>query len=388
MDRIKKLLLIVLFALCLFFVGCKDNTKKRYNVSFDLDGGVMDASLSQAFSLDDNFVLPTPTKEGYAFKGWFEVNDDGSLSYYEITKLIEHDYKLKAKWEKENKVDELEDMFTKVKRIKKDITFKLCDNYPVKMDIYLPAMKEGEKYPVLFFYFGGGWLFGDKSYITYYNIVLKDLADDGYIVVAPNYRLVGDNGETHYPSQVEDAFDAIRYVVKYQDELHADVDKMGSFGHSAGGYFSLMTALAQDHFKGDESLASYEFKLKFAIALSAPCFYTPDAVNNLSLKGRTMLFGYLHSSDLSNPEFAKAFPSYYVSENNPKIYLVHGTADELVPIEQSRAFYELALEQGIDVKMIEIEYANHTYGGTDGHSVSEAYSAGAKVLRQFIIDQK
>ena len=249
-------------------------------------------------------------------------------------------------------------------------------------------MKENETYPVLFFYFGGGWYMGDKSYRSYYNIVLKDLADDGYIVVAPNYRLVSANGGTHFPIQVEDAFDAIRYVVKYKDELHADVDRMGSFGHSAGGYFSLMTAFAQDHFKGDDSLSEYEFKLKFAIALSAPCFYSQEALTGISTTGKAMLGGFFGTGELYNDEYAKAFPSYYIAENNPKIYLVHGTADDLVPISQSRDFLNLALENGIDAKIIEIEYASHTYGGTDGHSVSEAYSAGAKVLRQFIIDQK
>ena len=388
MKKIKKLLIIIILILSMFFICCKDNTKNEYSVTFDLDGGVMTEPLSRTFEEDNPFTLPTPTKDGYAFMGWFELQDDGSLSYYEIKELINHDYKLKAKWEKEVKVDELEDMFTKVKRIRKDVTFKVCDNNPIKLDIYLPAMKENETYPVLFFYFGGGWYMGDKSYLSYYNIVLKDLADDGYIVVAPNYRLVSANGGTHFPSQVEDAFDAIRYVVKYKDELHADVDRMGSFGHSAGGYFSLMTAFAQDHFKGDESLSEYEFKLKFAIALSAPCFYSQEALTGISTTGKAMLAGFFGTGELYNDEYAKAFPSYYIAEDNPKIYLVHGTADELVPISQSRDFLNLALEKGIDAKIIEIEYASHTYGGTDGHSVSEAYSAGAKVLRQFIIDQK
>ena len=70
------------------------------------------------------------------------------------------------------------------------------------------------------------------------------------------------------------------------------------------------------------------------------------------------------------------------------MYLVHGTSDDLVPVEQSRLFAQAATEAGLEVTLLEIEHANHTYNGVDGYSVSAAYSAGAKAIRQFIIDQK
>lgn len=394
MRKVKIFILIICFVLLFVIVGCKEENEPAkepeiYNITYDLAGGAFNGDVETTYTDGSTYKIPIPSRDGFDFAGWYEVLDDKSLSSYEVTYLNNRDYKLKATWKKVYQKQVLEDMFTKVKRTYRNIVFKTVLDIEIKMDIFLPAMEEGKKYPVLFFFFGGGWYMGDKSYISEYGVILNNLADEGFVVVAPNYRLVNSKGNPHYPLPVEDCFDAIRYVVKYQDELHIDVDNMGAFGHSAGGYFSLMAAFAQDHFKGDEELKDYEFKLKYAVALSAPCYYDPDAINNISAIGKSMLIGYFGSYDLNyESKYASAFPSYYIHENNPKIYLVHGTGDELVPVEQSHLFAELAREAGLEVELLEIPYASHTYGSTGGHDVSADYNAGAKLVRKFIIDQK
>ena len=393
MKYIKKTLLIWLL---LFSIGCllsckDDNTlieePTTYNITFDLNGGLFKEDVTTTYTDGKDYKLPHPFKNGYEFIGWYEILEDNTLSNYEVTYLNNRDYNLKATWTKAYDSTVLNDLFTTVKKNHKNIIYKTIVDVELKLDIYLPAMEEGKKYPVLFFFFGGGWFMGDKSYISYYNVVLKNLADEGFIVVAPNYRLVGSTGDPHYPLPVEDCFDAIRYIVKYQEEIHADVNNMGAFGHSAGGYFALMAAFAQNHFKGDEDLSKYDFKLKYAIALSAPSVYDRVTLAGISLTGQSMLAGYFGVSNLKDDQLASGFPSYYLSENKPIIYLVHGTADELVPVSQSRDFFALAKVAGIDVNLIEIENANHTYDSTSS-DVTENYNAAAKVLRDFIISQK
>ena len=394
MKILKKILsLLLLMASFTVFIGCKDDAQtpveeKTYKVTYDLDGGAFQSDVSETYKDGKDYTLPRPEKDGFEFAGWKEIISDNELSNYEVTFLNNRDYKLKATWEKVYQSRVLTDMFTPLKRTYKDIVFKTYLDIEIKLDLYLPAMEEGKKYPVVFFFFGGGWFTGDKSDITYYNAVLKDLAGEGFIVVAPNYRLTGSKGSPHYPVQVEDCFDAVRYVVKYQNELHADVDNMGAFGHSAGGYFSLMSAFAQDHFKGDEDLAGYEFKMKYAIALSAPSVYEKEAITELSSIGKSMLKSFLGTDDLEKEEYASCFPSYYINENNPIIYLVHGTSDELVPLSQSQKFYEMAKNLGIDARLIEIEHATHTYGSADGYNVSSDYAKASKILRDFILSQK
>lgn len=393
MRKIKTIILVLCVLIFISINGCKSNETPKeevtsYEITYDLNGGSFSDEVETTYTDGSKYAIPTPTRNGFEFTGWREVLENGSLSSYEVTYLNNRNYALKATWSRIHSKDVLTDMFTPVRRTYKDIIFKTVLDIDIKLDIYLPAMKEGEKYPVLFFFFGGGWYMGDKSYITEYNAILRDLASEGFVVVAPNYRLVNSKGNPHYPLPVEDCFDAIRYIVKYQDELHIDVNNMGTFGHSAGGYFALMAAFAQDHFKGDDELKDYNFNIKYAIALSAPCYYDKDAISNISALGRSMLSGYFGRFDLKNDELASAFPSYYINENNPKLFLVHGTGDNLVPVEQSRIFAQIARDAGLEVELLEIEHASHTYGGTDGYDVSADYAAGAKVVRKFIIDQR
>ena len=107
----KKYFVLFLLLFSLFLVGCtkKEETKKpeetskttkptetevqpaKYTVEYDLDGGECD-NLVKEFEAGKPFELPTPTKEGYVFKGWFEGDT-------EVKKLSNKNYNLKATWE-------------------------------------------------------------------------------------------------------------------------------------------------------------------------------------------------------------------------------------------------------------------------------------------------
>ena len=63
-----------------------------YTISYDLDGGICN-NLPEEFSETNMITLPTPTKEGYKFLGWYDENDKL------INTLELKNYNLKAKWE-------------------------------------------------------------------------------------------------------------------------------------------------------------------------------------------------------------------------------------------------------------------------------------------------
>ena len=74
----------------LFTVNILKSTK-NYTITYDLDGGTC-AALVTSFSSGTTIVLPTPTKDGFKFLGWYE---EGT----KVTKIEEKDYNLVAKWE-------------------------------------------------------------------------------------------------------------------------------------------------------------------------------------------------------------------------------------------------------------------------------------------------
>ena len=71
----------------------KEVVKKEYTITFNLDGGVQDVTEIK-FKEDENVTLPTPTKEGYKFLGWYEED-------VKVENITNKNYTLVAKWEKE-----------------------------------------------------------------------------------------------------------------------------------------------------------------------------------------------------------------------------------------------------------------------------------------------
>lgn len=87
----RKALLILLFIVLFGIIGC---SKEEFSISYNLDGGTCD-SLVKIYQEGETITLPTPTKEGYIFVGWFEENE-------KVEVITEGNHKLVARWELEN----------------------------------------------------------------------------------------------------------------------------------------------------------------------------------------------------------------------------------------------------------------------------------------------
>lgn len=93
-----------------------------------------------------------------------------------------------------------------------------------------------EPMPVIIEVHGGGYIGGTSSINTDH---AKFYAENGYLVVAPNY--------THVPAgtfktAMQDLFTAYNWVAEHAEEYHFDLDHVGISGDSAGGYYVLLTA--------------------------------------------------------------------------------------------------------------------------------------------------
>ena len=105
-------------------------------------------------------------------------------------------------------------------------------NERCKLDIYFP---EGmTDFPTVVFFHGGG-LTGGEKYIP------RLLKEWGVAVVAPNYRLFP---KAKAPAYIEDAAGAVAWTFRHIGEYGGDPKRIYVCGHSAGGYLTLMLALA------------------------------------------------------------------------------------------------------------------------------------------------
>jgi acetyl esterase len=110
---------------------------------------------------------------------------------------------------------------------------------PIPMRLYRAhAPARDEHQPVLVFFHGGGWVFGDLE--THDNMC-RSLANVGdCTVISVDYRLAPEH---KFPASVDDAVAATKWVVDHAGELTVDPGRLALGGDSAGGNLATVVAL-------------------------------------------------------------------------------------------------------------------------------------------------
>ena len=95
--------------------------------------------------------------------------------------------------------------------------------------------------PVVMFYHGAGWVFGD--YTTHGRLVREIAVGAHAAVVFINYTLAP---EAQYPTQIEEAYAATKYIAEHGKEFNLDTSRLAVAGDSVGGNMTIaMTLLAK-----------------------------------------------------------------------------------------------------------------------------------------------
>ncbi|KAA6334028.1 hypothetical protein EZS27_017615, partial [termite gut metagenome] len=69
----------------------------RYNIIYELDGGLNNIFNSSTFTVEDLFSLDSPSKPGYVFDGWY-LDSNYLVGIYDINGTIFNDITIYAKW--------------------------------------------------------------------------------------------------------------------------------------------------------------------------------------------------------------------------------------------------------------------------------------------------
>lgn len=131
------------------------------------------------------------------------------------------------------------------------IFFKTLDtkvyngNHEVPIRLYFPSEEamsgepvEGEKYPVLLFFHGGGWV--TESVENYDRVCSRMAQSTGHIVMSVEYRLAP---EYRFPVPLEDCYAAAKALYTGHLVLLADPDRITIIGDSAGGNLAAAVCL-------------------------------------------------------------------------------------------------------------------------------------------------
>lgn len=127
-------------------------------------------------------------------------------------------------------------------KVTENIAYRADVGPSTVLDLAQPTFGPQTNRPAILIIHGGGWSAGSKNDMVYRTLMV-DYALKGYVVANMNYRLVQ---EAPLPACIEDVRCAIRWMKANAQKLGIDPNRIGTYGHSAGGHLSLMAGVSAE----------------------------------------------------------------------------------------------------------------------------------------------
>ena len=241
-------------------------------------------------------------------------------------------------------------------RVIRNIPYAAQPTSRQNFDLYLPANKTGEPFPLVVWIHGGAWMMGIKEWDN-----VKYLVRHGYAIASIDYRL---STEIPFPAQIQDCNAALNFILAHATNYGINPKRFVVGGGSAGGHLALLLGLARDekNFGADNSIKP----------LAILDFFGPADFNRMendletihSEKGLELFKdagGKLLGAPVeqSSDKAKLASPINYVSAANPPVLILQGGKDDLVPAVQSRRLHDALDQAGVKNQIIEVDAAGH-----------------------------
>jgi acetyl esterase/lipase len=237
--------------------------------------------------------------------------------------------------------------------ITRDLVYATAGKRELKLDLYLPH-DAPRPLPLIVWIYGGGWLTGDKDPCLIARFALR-----GYAIASIEYRL---SGEAIWPAQIHDCKAAVRWLRAHAAERGIDPERIGVWGASAGGHLACLLGTAQD-----PALEGAEGETAAASRVACVCAFFP-ATDLVALDRDPDQDGrirYAMKKLLDGPVAERldaarqASPVTYVDAGDPPTLLIHGDADSVIPIAQSRLLADRLRAAGVACELREIHGVGH-----------------------------
>lgn len=208
-----------------------------------------------------------------------------------------------------------------------DFTLSYGDDPLQFVKLWEPIRKSEKAAPLVIFVHGGCWL--NAFSIDHSLPMTSALAERGFLVGSIEYRRTGDEGGG-WPGSLDDVLSGIHFILKQKSTTY-NKNRVFVIGHSAGGH---LAALAAAKLSGKVN----------AIGLAAitDIRQYSQGKNSCQKAVHGFMGGTLKDIPLM---YDQATPSSFKYTQ-----LIHGTADSIVPIKQSRQAM---------TKTVEIDGAGH-----------------------------
>jgi acetyl esterase/lipase len=235
--------------------------------------------------------------------------------------------------------------------VQRDVVFGTGGPSPLSLDVYRPKSIPAEPAPLVVHIHGGGWRAGAKSFGAFFPETTDDLLTRGYVVASIEYRLAP---AAKWPDFIEDCKCAIRHLRAEAKTYGIDPERVGVYGTSAGGHLAALlgTTDAESKLEGKGGHGDQSSRVQAVVDLWGPA--------DLTLGGRRREGdqGPFGDADMRKA----ASPVTYVTKDDPPFLLIHGDADQVVPVAQSKLMHERLTAAGVPSTLVVVERGNHGCG--------------------------
>lgn len=229
------------------------------------------------------------------------------------------------------------------------------------MDIFTPA--ENPNGLGVVDVISGGWDAGRSKIRDHQRAqVFRILCDRGYTVFAIR---PGSLSRFSIPDMVQHLEQGVIWVKSHADDFGVDSNRLGLMGASAGGHLASLLAVTRgssDHHPGNDQAT-----VKAVAAFFPPTDFIVFGENSgseASQRVRAIALRGLQE-ELSDSEAEEALiaisPARLVTEQSPPFLLIHGTADDVVPQQQSELLQSALKDQGVSAELILKEGGGHPW---------------------------
>ena len=287
-----------------------------------------------------------------------------------------------------------------------DVVYTTLSGYgPLTLDLYLPpdsVSRPAAGFPLVIYIHGGAWLAGNsRRAVPFVDFpgVLASLSARGYVVASVNYRL---SGAAKFPAQIQDVKSAILWINVNAKKYGIDPARSVTWGVSAGGYLALLAAITcgKTAFEPQQPNASVVpdagsdlvgASRAAACVQGAVSWYGVFDMSTIAAQAAQdkamsredrsapewQLIGCFGNRECTREQLAAASPVTYVAPGDPPTLLIVGSADTLVPYQQTLEMADRLKAAGTERQLIVLPGLNHSL---IGKTLEQTRDANLKAL--------
>jgi acetyl esterase/lipase len=221
------------------------------------------------------------------------------------------------------------------------VVYGEADGTQLLVDIERPKTP-GSLRPAVILIHGGALMFGARSDLFGFQV---SLADAGYVSFSIEYRLFNpDTGVNRWPAQLDDAQRAVRWVRANAAAYGVDPKRIAVLGHSSGASLAAFLGNRDTRDNSDSALAGFSSRVACVVDIAGAMDVRtpyPDMP--------TAALGDAPGVASSPAALADFSPITFVDAKTAPFLILHGGADPLCPLAQSKEMAETLQTAGVEV---------------------------------------